>query len=373
MRHVTGKAAKVLVLSALTAAALALSAAAAEESVGVGAVTGSSVRLRAEASTSSEILVTMEKGSVVALLSETPEDDWYHVAFAGSEGYVHADYVIKDKDNVFSTYGRANCGGVRIRTEASTESDVAATITEGTAFTVTGFQDGWYSVKCKYGTTGYIRSDLVDLIPSVQAKAYYGVSVQDLRDHYQSMLQTNRCADLMEMVLSIYAKKARAEQTHKKFGAVDERFMRQAETLFAGEIAASLGITPEEVPDYIARRVHAAQADGAGISLSEMAAAQDVQQQEQQNQILVPQNIVDRCHDVCQNCFHFCFTSFISFWQIKNAASKMLRRENGRELVRFVLSHSVLLPERFSSFRCLAPSVPVFRDSPEPHPFLVVT
>ena len=167
MRHATAKAAKVLFLTTLTAAALALSAAAAEESVGVGAVTGSSVRLRAEASTSSEILVTMEKGSVVALLSETPEDDWYHVAFAGSEGYVHADYVIKDKDNVFSTYGRANCGGVRIRTEASTESDVAATITEGTAFTVTGFQDGWYSVKCKYGTTGYIRSDLVDLIPSL--------------------------------------------------------------------------------------------------------------------------------------------------------------------------------------------------------------
>ena len=163
MRHATAKAAKVLFLTTLTAAALALSAAAAEESVGVGAVTGSSVRLRAEASTSSEILVTMEKGSVVALLSETPEDDWYHVAFAGSEGYVHADYVIKDKDNVFSTYGRANCGGVRIRTEASTESDVAATITEGTAFTVTGFQDGWYSVKCKYGTTGYIRSDLLVL------------------------------------------------------------------------------------------------------------------------------------------------------------------------------------------------------------------
>lgn len=106
MRHATAKAAKVLFLTTLTAAALALSAAAAEESVGVGAVTGSSVRLRAEASTSSEILVTMEKGSVVALLSETPEDDWYHVAFAGSEGYVHADYVIKDKDNVFSTYGR---------------------------------------------------------------------------------------------------------------------------------------------------------------------------------------------------------------------------------------------------------------------------
>ena len=48
MRHVTAKAAKVLFLTTLTAAALALSAAAAEESVGVGAVTGSSVRLRAD-------------------------------------------------------------------------------------------------------------------------------------------------------------------------------------------------------------------------------------------------------------------------------------------------------------------------------------
>ena len=167
MRHVTGKAAKVLVLSALTAAALALSAAAAEESVGVGAVTGSSVRLRAEASTSSQILTTLNKGTAVALLAEKPEDNWYHVAFAGNEGYIHADYLVKDKDNVFKTYGRVNCGGVRVRTAATTESDVATTLTEDTAFTVTGFVDGWYSVQCKDETTGYIRSDLVDLIPSL--------------------------------------------------------------------------------------------------------------------------------------------------------------------------------------------------------------
>lgn len=102
---------------------------------------------------------------------------------------------------------------------------------------------------------------LLDLIPSIQAKAYYGTGVQDLRDHYQAMMQTNSCADLLELVLSIYAKKARAEQTHKKFGAVDERFMRQAESLFHGEIAAALSISPEEVPDYIARRVRARQPD----------------------------------------------------------------------------------------------------------------
>ena len=167
MRHVTAKAAKILFLTTVTAAALALSAAAAEESVGVGAITGSSVRLRAEASTSSSILTTLNKGNVVALLNANAEDNWYHVAFAGQEGYVYADYLIKDRDNVFTTYGRANCSGVRVRAEASTESEVVGTLTEGTSFTITGFENGWYRVKCRYGTIGCIRSDLVDLIPSL--------------------------------------------------------------------------------------------------------------------------------------------------------------------------------------------------------------
>ena len=51
MTHFAGKAGKILVLSAITALLLAVSAAAAEDSVAVavGATTGSSLRLRAEA------------------------------------------------------------------------------------------------------------------------------------------------------------------------------------------------------------------------------------------------------------------------------------------------------------------------------------
>ena len=36
---------------------------------------------------------------------------------------------------------------------------------------------------------------------------------------------------------------------------VDERFMKQAEQLLFGELAAALGITPEQVPGYIAAEV----------------------------------------------------------------------------------------------------------------------
>ena len=64
MTHFAGKAAKVLLLSAVTTLLLAVSALAAEGdlAINVGATTGSSLRMRAEASTSSSIITTLNKG-----------------------------------------------------------------------------------------------------------------------------------------------------------------------------------------------------------------------------------------------------------------------------------------------------------------------
>lgn len=98
---------------------------------------------------------------------------------------------------------------------------------------------------------------LVDMIPTISAQAYYGGSTQDLRDHYQTLMQTSDCTDLMELVMSIYAKKVYVEKTKRKFGAVDEHFMKQAEQLLNGELAAALDVSMNEVSDYIAAKVKA--------------------------------------------------------------------------------------------------------------------
>ena len=79
---------------------------------------------------------------------------------------VSADYLLVDQDNVFETYGRVNSDGVNVRAAASTDSGVAATLSKDTYLTVNGFTDGWYSVTCKYGTEGYIRSDFLVLTNS---------------------------------------------------------------------------------------------------------------------------------------------------------------------------------------------------------------
>lgn len=167
MTHFAGKAAKGLILSIATALLLTASALAAEENmaVAVGATTGSSLRMRSEASTSSSIVTTLNKNVAVAILDDSI-DGWFAVSFNGNQGYVSADYLIVDQDNVFESYGRVNGDGVNVRTAPSTDGDIAATVNSGTVVTVTGLEDGWYSVICQYGTEGYIRSDFVDLTTS---------------------------------------------------------------------------------------------------------------------------------------------------------------------------------------------------------------
>ena len=167
MTHFTGKAVKTLVLAVTTVLLLTGAAFAAEDTmaVAVGATTGSSLRLRETASTSASIVSTLDKGIAVAVL-DTSVDGWYKISYNGMSGFVSADYMVLDRDNVFETYGRVNADGVNVRADASTESEVLASVDNGTAVTVKGFKDGWYAVTCKYGTEGYIRSDFLDLTSS---------------------------------------------------------------------------------------------------------------------------------------------------------------------------------------------------------------
>ena len=170
MTHLAGRAGKVLFLSVLTAMLLAATAFAADIATGAGTTTGSSLRLRSEPSTSASVVTMLDKGVSVAILDDSA-DGWYKIGYNGSTGYVSADYLTVDSDNVFTTYGRINSEGVNVRSAASTDSSVRATVSDGTIVTVNGLVDGWYDVTCQYGTEGYIRSDYVDLTSSASSNS----------------------------------------------------------------------------------------------------------------------------------------------------------------------------------------------------------
>lgn len=96
---------------------------------------------------------------------------------------------------------------------------------------------------------------LIDMIPTIRVEAYHNRDLNQLAEHYKASLSTHDCSDLIELSMSIYAKKQFAEQQKRKFGVVDEKFMKRAEDLLFGELAAALNIPKDQVPEYIAERV----------------------------------------------------------------------------------------------------------------------
>jgi CarD family transcriptional regulator len=96
---------------------------------------------------------------------------------------------------------------------------------------------------------------LIDMIPAIQAEAYHNSALRELSDHYRNIIKTSDCAELIEMTMSIYAKKIQREEGNAKLGLIDQKFMKQAESFLFGELAIALDIPREDVREYIESKV----------------------------------------------------------------------------------------------------------------------
>ena len=104
---------------------------------------------------------------------------------------------------------------------------------------------------------------LIDRIPGIQAAVCRGNTVQALAQQYQSAVRDGGHQALIEMMKAIYRKRGLAEAKNRRLGMVDERYMKQAERLLYGELAAALEIPYDEVEDYIAGRIEELDSAGA--------------------------------------------------------------------------------------------------------------
>lgn len=146
----------------LSISILPLSASAAEETVyGIGFVKGDSLRLRAQASTNSTIIANAPRNDCVVVLAK--EGAWYKVNYNLNVGYMHSDYLnVLTKENAELGYGKITGTNVNLRSGPSTAHSVAATADNGEKCYIIGLNEGWYKVIYN-GTTGYIRSDFLEL------------------------------------------------------------------------------------------------------------------------------------------------------------------------------------------------------------------
>ena len=128
---------------------------------GIGFTTGSGLRLRSQASTSSSVLDVAPKGEVVVVVSQV--GDWYKVVYNLQTGYMHSDYVsVLTKENAELGYGKINGTCVNLRSGPSTSYNAVAQGNKNDKVYIIGLNTGWYKVLYS-SKICYIRSDYVDL------------------------------------------------------------------------------------------------------------------------------------------------------------------------------------------------------------------
>lgn len=101
--------------------------------------------------------------------------------------------------------------------------------------------------------------ELVRRIPEIQASIYENRNLRLLNEHYQEILQSHSCEDMLLLIKGVYAKRKEVQAQGKKPGLVDERYMKRAEELLYGELAVALDIPKDEVCSYIAQVIEGPQ------------------------------------------------------------------------------------------------------------------
>lgn len=92
---------------------------------------------------------------------------------------------------------------------------------------------------------------LIRRIPEIESEVYDNRNLRMLNEHYQALLQTHDCEDMLQLIKAVYTKQQENLAHGKKPGLVDERYMKRAEEILYGELAVALDIPRDSVLDYI--------------------------------------------------------------------------------------------------------------------------
>jgi len=126
-----------------------------------GVINDHGVNLRAENSTSSDVLTKMSKGTRLTVFDKS--GDWYSVKVGDWVGYVLGEFItFSESLETINDIGMINAEGVNLRALNNTSSEVLTTLSLHAPLTVLDKADDWYKVKSGE-KTGYVSGSYVTL------------------------------------------------------------------------------------------------------------------------------------------------------------------------------------------------------------------
>lgn len=123
--------------------------------------------VRASADANAEIVGKLYKGAVAEIVDESEE--WTHITSGNVEGYVSNEYCVSGTEAMeyananFDVTAQIETNGLRVRSEADTDSAILTSVSEGATLAVdTSVEttDEWVAVQYK-GNTGYVSAEYV--------------------------------------------------------------------------------------------------------------------------------------------------------------------------------------------------------------------
>lgn len=135
------------------------------------AVTGSSVNLRKEPNTDSAVVGKVVEGDNLIVLETSADMQWYKIQFGDIEGFVFAELVTEDINQIKGT-GKVN-DTVNFRSEPTTDAAILSKLAPGTSVTVLDTQNEWYKVLCN-DQEGWVVARCVDRVTPTTSRSGNG-------------------------------------------------------------------------------------------------------------------------------------------------------------------------------------------------------
>lgn len=100
------------------------------------------------------------------------------------------------------------------------------------------------------------RKDAMELIDGMEEIETLFIGEEKSREQeYRGAFQTCECKELVKIIKTIYLRKQSRTASGKKVTMGDEKYFHMAEDNLYGELAVSLGMTKDEVREFIVSRV----------------------------------------------------------------------------------------------------------------------
>ncbi|MCM1259067.1 MAG: NlpC/P60 family protein [Roseburia sp.] len=126
------------------------------------------INVRSQPSTDGEIVGKLYNDSVGEIIAEETEGEWLLIRSGNVEGYVKAEYVLRGEegqakaDEVGKRYAKVTAVTLRVREEATTESDTVTLLPEEEVLPVQEELEGWAKVSTEEGE-GYISTEHAEI------------------------------------------------------------------------------------------------------------------------------------------------------------------------------------------------------------------